>query len=129
MNSTDYLIEIISKFRKIDNFEEWYAQQTSETIYNLFNQFIYYANRVISENLHIKLENNKLFCDSESLRKYLSSINIHEKEIDTIINGIKYCKRCGNKITMEVYGLYNSICYGCLNEDEKREILNINLGL
>lgn len=128
MNSVDCLMEIINKFRKIDDFEKWYKQQNCEEIYALFNEFIYYANKVIKENLDIKIENNKLRSYSNSLRKHLSKLNINEKEIDTILHGTKYCKRCNKKITMEIFGLNDSICYGCLDDREKEELINFNLG-
>jgi hypothetical protein len=123
------LNNLINDFRSITDIESWYSKQNVESIYDLINNFIYFSQNILDENIKLKEENFQIKKDSKSLRKYLSRVNINDKEVDIILHNTKYCKRCNEKITMEIYGLSNDICYGCLSDSEKSELLDINLGI
>ena len=37
------------------------------------------------------------------------------------------CKECGNEINLTVFGIPNDVCWGCLQEPEKKVALDKNI--
>ena len=37
------------------------------------------------------------------------------------------CKVCGDDINLTIFGMPNDICWGCLQEKEKEEVLDENV--
>jgi len=39
------------------------------------------------------------------------------------------CKKCGKKINLQVFGAPPDICWGCLTQDNKETVLDINVNV
>lgn len=39
------------------------------------------------------------------------------------------CKRCGNEINLEIFGMPHDLCYGCLTVGENDAIVRLNAGI
>jgi len=40
---------------------------------------------------------------------------------------LKTCKKCGGKINLKIFGAPEDICWGCLDEPKKKEIMDKKL--
>ncbi len=37
------------------------------------------------------------------------------------------CKKCKEEINLTVFGMSNDICWGCLRDEQKKEVVNENV--
>jgi len=39
------------------------------------------------------------------------------------------CKRCGNEINLQIFGMPDDLCYGCLTIEENDKIVKMNIAI